>query len=80
MGLRAGSQTSFFNHIFWAASPTANVSSYKVYRNGVWVGTLASEFLLYDDWNQEEGVSVTYEVSAVSSGGGESAKASVTVP
>ena len=80
MGLRAGSQTSFFNHIFWAASPTANVSSYKVYRNGVWVGTLASEFLLYDDWNQEEGVSVTYEVSAVSSGGGESAKVSVAVP
>ncbi|HAZ15976.1 MAG TPA: hypothetical protein DCY54_05025, partial [Parachlamydiales bacterium] len=80
MGLLAGTQISFFNRLFWTASSTLNVVSYNIYRNGVFIQNTGSRHSQYEDLNQQEGVFVTYEISAVSSGGGESAKVSIIVP
>jgi hypothetical protein len=55
-----------------ASSPDGRVNSYKVYRDGVPVGT--SSETTFTDTDLMEGVSYTYEVSAVNSNGVEGPK------
>lgn len=73
---------SYYNKLYWEPSPSTNVVGYRVYRNGTLIATVNKSLTryYYDDWYQPQGVAQTYQVSAVTSGGEESVKATITVP
>ena len=68
-------------YLLWNAPSTSSIASYKIYRNGVLAATQRSDRLIFQDFlKKTEGVPVTYEVSALSNGGGESVKVPVSLP
>ena len=73
-------QSELVNILRWTASPSPDIVSYRIYRNGVLIATVPSTQLMYEDHNRIPGESTTYGVSAVNSCGAESAQATVTIP
>lgn len=73
--------TKHYNRILWNASPSENVTHYKLYRNGTLIATIPkTEPFRYEDLDQPHGAPETYEVSAFINGAGESTKASIVIP
>ena len=74
-------QTEFVNQIVWNQSPSQEVVSYFIYRNGVKIKTVrAADPLLFNDHNQRKGVPVKYAVRAVDALGNIGPAAVVVVP
>lgn len=77
-GLTASATSSTSVHLAWTASPTSSVTGYNIYR-GPSGGTLArisstGSGTTYDDTTATAGTAYDYAVTAVSTGGAESAK------
>ncbi len=69
----------FESRLSWLPSQTSNVVAYRVYKEGQLIATLNASQLSYSEKDQKPKEQVSYAVSAVSSGGGESAPAAVTI-
>lgn len=68
--------TDLINVLSWQPSTTPNVS-YRIYRNGILIGTSYSP--TYDDHQQVPGKDVTYSITAVNESGSQSAPILFTV-
>lgn len=68
--------TDLINVLSWQPSTTPNVS-YRIYRNGMLIGTSYSP--TYDDHQQVPGEAVTYSITAVNESGSQSAPILFTV-
>ena len=71
--------TSIINTVTWSASPTSNLVGYLIYRDSLFLAQVAVNAFTFIDYNQPLGVSVTYEISALSSDNVESPLATVTL-
>ena len=64
------SQTEYTNILTWTASPSQNVVSYLLYRNGIKIATIAAtDPLTYRDHNRNPKQIYTYELNAVNADG-----------
>ncbi len=72
-------QTNLVNQLRWTASPSANVTMYKIYRNGTLIATVSSSTFTYTDSRGSNSASVTYEITAINALGDESLPIPFTV-
>lgn len=66
---RFATQSDYIKIISWLASPTTDVTSYQISRNGTVIATVPSTQLSYDDHNQSKKTVNTYSVVALSATG-----------
>lgn len=74
-----GGISELYNIIQWGASPSADVASYQILRDGSLIATVSSSKTSYKDHDRAKHQRYTYEVIAVDSTGGESDPLTVTV-
>lgn len=72
-------QSEFFNRIKWGASPTPDVVSYRIYRNGSFLAQVSGTTFEYTDQGRGKNEVDTYGVSAVNADNQESTQIQVTV-
>lgn len=62
-------ETDIIHRLTWEASPSPNVTSYNIYRNGVLIAQVsAQDPLVYDDHNRSKRKVDTYTIVAISNG------------
>ena len=66
-------------YVHWLPCSNPNLASYNIYRNGALVATQGADLLFFQDVVAQSSLPVTYEVSSVATGGGESPRAAVTL-
>lgn len=72
-------QTEYYNHISWTASPSPSVNAYKVVANGEVVGLPTRNY--FDHRAQKRGRPITYTITAINPLGEESTRSiTITVP
>ena len=73
-------QREFLNNLRWTASPTFDVVSYNIYRNGILIGSVpAANTLVYNDLSITIGTGYTYGVTSVDTNQDESSAITVFV-
>lgn len=72
-------QSEYVNRLRWTSSPSQDVASYRIYRNGTLIASVPSSTLSYNDPRGKNITPDTYEITAVNTSGDESLPISFAV-
>lgn len=72
--------TNYSNKVTWDPSPSPNVVSYVIYRNGIYVTRVEDGSATYTDFNNVPDTSVTYGVAALDTQQAQSETITVSTP
>lgn len=74
-----GFEYELYNQLTWTPSPSPDISSYVIYRDGTKIATVDASTFTYQDHNRKKGVSYLYAITASDSAGNESSPATIVI-